>query len=549
MDGTVRTQDKQKAHNLLKDLAEKGYLPSYYDLAMSYIWGNGVKQNAVKGVEWMKKSATKASDARAMESLAQILLEHRAGYLAQVKVLDSIESGIELRKKAAELGDTNAQLRLFVHYYNGDHVPMSKAEAIKWLKRSAEGGNPDAQYDLGLQFLNGWNIPKDIKKTAALYESAAKKGHPKAILGIGSLYAVGLGEIDKDNTVALSWLEQLPEQEAAMAIGWIYAEGGHGVIQNRALAEKWLRKSDEQLALGMIPALYLNDKYGPIDLDKVISLAVEIEPLLTGESLSSNQAILAISYEAKNNWESSLLWANKAANSGNSEPLQLLGLRLITGEKYGKNTSDGLELLTRSAISGSEDSQYLLGLLYSVGSVDLGFGSGIKFDAVKAEKWLSMAVAQGSSKADELLVYLDAELEARDAIIAKQREVLRLERIARLEKVEREKRTLQKQIAEYERQLAYQANQPQGPSLAEQFIGSFFDVLGQAVVIGVTAKIDKELGIKSYAPNSSRLRGIEKTGEEIRLQARREARKVIRMEKVMKNLRTPARIGCESYGC
>lgn len=54
MGGTLRTQDKEKAHNLLKTSAEKKYLPAYFDLAMSYIWGNGVTQSAEQGIECWK---------------------------------------------------------------------------------------------------------------------------------------------------------------------------------------------------------------------------------------------------------------------------------------------------------------------------------------------------------------------------------------------------------------------------------------------------------------------------------------------------------------
>ena len=83
--------------------------------------------------------------------------------------------------------------------------------------------------------------------------------------------------------------------------------------------------------------------------------------------------------------------------------------------------------------------------------------------------------------------------------------------------------------------------------MAERFIGSLFKALGEAVVMGVTAgiqaKVEKELGVKEYDPYSSRQRDMEEFVERARIQARREARKVIRMEKIMKNLRTRPKIG------
>ena len=48
-------------------------------------------------------------------------------------------------RKAAELGDADAQYNLGVMYSEGHGVPQSNAEAKVWFEKAAEQGNEDAQ--------------------------------------------------------------------------------------------------------------------------------------------------------------------------------------------------------------------------------------------------------------------------------------------------------------------------------------------------------------------------------------------------------------------
>ena len=540
MGGTLRTQDKEKAHNLLKTSAEKKYLPSYYDLAMSYIWGNGVTQNAVKGVEWMKKSAIEANDPRAMESYAQILIEHRSGYLTRVKDLDTIESGVKWRKKAATLNDASAQFNLFVHYYNGDHVSASKTEAIKWLKASAKNGSLVGQYELGRQYINGWDVPKDHKKAFALYNSAAKGGHVEAIRAVGACYMIGMG-VEKNAASALEWLKKIPDKDSAFLIGVVYAEGGIGIPQDRDLAEEWLRKSDEPMAMATIPILYLIKKYGAVNLEKGLSLWREVEANIDGEPRIMVQIALMVAYGENHNVDEKLYWLSKVSDAGYAPAQALLGMQLMTGDGIEKDAEKGVQLLTKAAKNRNVDAQYFLGLLYSVGSQEAGLGRFIDVDEKKAQYWLSMAVAQGDSRADEVLLLLNAELKARKEEAARQQEIYRLEQAARFEKAQREKRAAEKQLAEYKRQQEYQARQPKRPSLVESFIGGLFEAIVDGAVVYGQAKLNKELGIKS--PQERQLNDFRRVAEEENERMLRLLRKEKRMQKIMKNLQTTPSIG------
>ena len=358
MGGTLRTQDKERAHNLLKTSAEKKYLPSYYDLAMSYFLGNGVTQSAEQGIKWMKKSAIEANNAL-------------------------------------------AQFNLGAMYDKGEDVPENNAEAVKWYRKAADQGNAAAQSNLGHKYVKGEGVP-----------------------------------------------------------------------ENHAEAVKWFRK---------------------------------------------------------------------AADQGNARSQAQLGIHLMKGDGILKDPDKGIQLLTEAAKNGGIDAQYFLGLIYSVGSQEAGLGRYIETDEKKAKYWLSMAIAQGDSRADEVLLVLNAELKARKEEAARQQEIYRLERIARFEKAQREKRAAEKQLAEYKRQQEYQARQPKRPSLVESFIGGLFEAAVDGAVMYGQAKINKELGIKS--PQERQLDDFRRVADEENERMLRLIRKERRMEKIMKDLRTTPSIG------
>lgn len=75
--------------------------------------------------------------------------------------------------KAAELGESDAQLE--VGYLNliGEGMPKNLPEAYKWIKNPLTG-NAQAHYNLGLMYRNGDGVEKDLNK-AKLHLTAAVK--------------------------------------------------------------------------------------------------------------------------------------------------------------------------------------------------------------------------------------------------------------------------------------------------------------------------------------------------------------------------------------
>lgn len=563
--GTLRDIDKQRAHSLLKTAADKEYQPAYFDLAMSYIWGNGIEQDLTSGIQWLKLSAEDANDPRAMEALAQILLEKRDNYLTKVRHLDGPDYGVVLREKAAKLGDSVAQLNLFLMNYRGDNVPVDKGKAIRWLEASADNGNPDAQWELGRQYLNGWDVPINPEKALSLYEAAARGGHSKAITAVGAAYAmpsaVGLS-IDRDREKAMFWLEKSGESESDVAGIWmaIYLFGDEVTPEDRLQAEKWIRKSEEPALIRVLPALYLYEAYGVPDIDKSISLGLEVEPMLKGDSRILVQQLLAAAYGEQDDLKNMFYWLKKLTDAEDPTSQYAMGMfKLVGVGDVLKDSREGWRLVGTAAENGNVDAQSLLGLAYLVGSDELDFGKDIQVDEKKGEFWLSRAAAQGDGEAEQLLLEWEAEVRAREREVARQNEerrraelarraeIERLERQAQLERAEREKRELARQLAEYKRQQNARATQSSRPSFGERLIGGFFEALGEGVGLAISAKVSQELGVRSlHDQRVDEFRGVVQEENE---RLRRELKQEQRMQQIMKNLKTPAKIGCESYGC
>ena len=57
---------------------------------------------------------------------------------------------IDELKKQAEQGDAEAQFKLGVCYDNGNGVPQSDTEAVKWWSLAAKQGCVEANYNLGV---------------------------------------------------------------------------------------------------------------------------------------------------------------------------------------------------------------------------------------------------------------------------------------------------------------------------------------------------------------------------------------------------------------
>ena len=81
-------------------------------------------------------------------------------------------------RKAAYMGDAEAQFRMGKSYYNvqGVRTDYENVEAAKWFRKAAELNHAKAQGCLGVCYATGEGVPKDSAQAAYWYHKAAEQG-------------------------------------------------------------------------------------------------------------------------------------------------------------------------------------------------------------------------------------------------------------------------------------------------------------------------------------------------------------------------------------
>lgn len=83
-------------------------------------------------------------------------------------------------RKAAQAGDTEAQYKLGMCFFEGSGVKADRARAVQCFRIAAKADHPKAQFQLGNCFANGWGVAKDKTIAAEWYKKAEKQGVVKA---------------------------------------------------------------------------------------------------------------------------------------------------------------------------------------------------------------------------------------------------------------------------------------------------------------------------------------------------------------------------------
>lgn len=160
---------------------------------------------------------------------------------------DAHAKQITYLRKAAELGDADAQNQLGFCYYIGDGIEQNYEEAVKWFQKAAEQGNAKAQNHLGICYAEGHGVERHLAESIKWFQKAAVKGETRARYNLGFYYDGGFG-MEVDHYMAAFWYRMAAEQGEAKAqynLGVCYGRGD-GVPQNYEEAVKWFQKSAEQ---------------------------------------------------------------------------------------------------------------------------------------------------------------------------------------------------------------------------------------------------------------------------------------------------------------
>jgi uncharacterized protein len=91
-----------------------------------------------------------------------------------------VRAAFPLYKKAALLGDREAQCNLAIAYLEGLGTKPNLPIGIKWMERAARKSDPKAQYNLGLAYLEGEGVAENLSRARHWLKKAAANGHKRA---------------------------------------------------------------------------------------------------------------------------------------------------------------------------------------------------------------------------------------------------------------------------------------------------------------------------------------------------------------------------------
>jgi TPR repeat protein len=155
-----------------KPLAEEGYAPAQYQMAMMYKNGYGLPKDAVKVVELLTLAANQLNPDAQFE-LALLYTEGKF-------VKKDLKKAFQLTSKAAYKGLASAQFNLAVMYANGIGVKQDDFGASRWYKFSAEQNYSLAQYNLALLYSEGKGVEKSLELSYVWNTIASWNGYADA---------------------------------------------------------------------------------------------------------------------------------------------------------------------------------------------------------------------------------------------------------------------------------------------------------------------------------------------------------------------------------
>jgi TPR repeat protein len=294
-----------KAIYWLKESIKSGNIVAYTALGKMYYNGIGVKQNHRKAAELLHKAPD---------------CDNVNYYLSQIYIIgkdvkqDDIK-GFEYLFKSAEQGNKDALFFLGMIYHDNEEYNL----AFEYLIESANKGHENACYKVSTMYLTGAGVEKDKCKATKWIEKCAKLGSADAQFNIGVSYYFGI-EIDKDINNGLEWLIKSAEQDHLKAIEQLYRINIE--LYNNKEAIKWLIKGTQ---LGCPKLQYDLAKLHQQGLifNKDIDKAIEHYTKSAEQGYKYAQRELGEILLERKVFRPAIKWLRKASEQGLSEPLVL----------------------------------------------------------------------------------------------------------------------------------------------------------------------------------------------------------------------------------
>lgn len=136
---------------------------------------------------------------------------------------DNFRTAMNLWRKAADAGNTQAMTELGQQYFEGVGVPVNYHKGIEWWEKAAHRGNVDAMVHIADEHWYGVELKQDHDQAMNWYHRAAESGDPRAMRIFGN------NTLASEPQEGLSWLRRAAEhndQVAMLLLCSLYRTGG-----------------------------------------------------------------------------------------------------------------------------------------------------------------------------------------------------------------------------------------------------------------------------------------------------------------------------------
>ncbi|KAF1997946.1 hypothetical protein P154DRAFT_440264 [Amniculicola lignicola CBS 123094] len=240
--------DTKEAFTLYQSAAKGNHPQAAYRTAvcceMGHEDGGGTKKDALKAVQWYRRSAA-LGDPAALYKMGMILLK---GLLGQQR---NLGEAVNMLKRAADRADEanpHALHELALLYEApppGDRIIRDEQYAFSLFIQAAELGYKFSEFRLGQAYeygLLGCQI--DARSSLGWYTRAAAQGEHQSELALSGWYLTGSqGILDQSDTEAYLWARKAacaepPLAKALFAMGY-FTEVGIGCPKSLEEAKRW----------------------------------------------------------------------------------------------------------------------------------------------------------------------------------------------------------------------------------------------------------------------------------------------------------------------
>jgi TPR repeat protein len=398
------------------------------------------------------------------ETSATELLSQADKYRVGSGVVRNEGTAAELYRKAASMGNAEAQTRFAEALFDGRGVARDPAQSRVWLEKAALQGNARAQCDLGVMLTSGLDTKQDRATGLRYLQAAARLGDGYAEDYLGQLAEIGLSG---DPSSSEAYMHYLKAAEMGSAWGPYNVarmhERGIGVYQNPTEALRWYMKvvsiadpevldqwSDLRSEAGAITGanFRIGDMYAAGDdvpkdtaeAERWYQRGVAMATAGTEAGWLTADVYLANAYlQSKGvprDYSEAMYWMKDAAEHGNRIAQVNLGSMYRDGQGTPQDYAEAMYWYRKAADRGSAVAEWMIGRLYFDGKGvprnftesatwfrkaatehlpaaqwDLGMmyyrGHGVSKDLATARVWLQKAAARGYAPARESLARLD----------------------------------------------------------------------------------------------------------------------------------------------